>query len=173
MLLKRERDPVFDDHLKSIPRISLLATTCCCAALTILPFRGFIQHIHRFQLRIFQELNKMMLTACSLNARPQSAVPSRSLIGQSSLRSCLKSMKRPFHARRVPTCTQGGLQQRSNSAEGDPQDPFFNRVSEQAEFMKIFNENPDRMTVLTGPSSCGKTVRSGFFFAFLASTQKW
>jgi hypothetical protein len=58
----------------------------------------------------------------------------------------------------------GGSDDRRKSSKWKAESPFFNRSSEQMEFKDKFNDKPGVITVLVGPPSCGKSVRSAFFF---------
>ena len=58
----------------------------------------------------------------------------------------------------------GGSDDRRKSNKWKAESPFFNRSNEQMEFNDKFNDKPGVITVLVGPPSCGKSVRSAFFF---------
>ena len=58
----------------------------------------------------------------------------------------------------------GGSDDRRKSSSWKAESPFFNRSNEQMEFKDKFNDKPGVITVLVGPPSCGKSVRSAFFF---------
>jgi len=58
----------------------------------------------------------------------------------------------------------GGSDDRRKSSNWKAESPFFNRSNEQEVFNKNMKGIPGVITVLVGPPSCGKSVRSAFFF---------
>ena len=58
--------------------------------------------------------------------------------------------------------TADGNGDAQKSSIGDAGPSFFNRLTEQIEFKDKFDGKPGVITVLIGPQSCGKTVRSAF-----------
>ena len=52
-------------------------------------------------------------------------------------------------------------------SKGEASSTFFNRITEQIEFKKELSGEPSAITVLVGPQSCGKTVRSAFLCTIL------
>ena len=58
----------------------------------------------------------------------------------------------------------GGSDDRRKSSKWKAESPFFNMSNAQMEFKDKFNDKPGVITVLVGPPSCGKSVRSAFFF---------
>jgi predicted AAA+ superfamily ATPase len=51
--------------------------------------------------------------------------------------------------------------------KGEASSTFFNRLTEQKDFIDNLNDEPSTITVLVGPQSCGKTVRSAFLCTIL------
>ena len=58
----------------------------------------------------------------------------------------------------------GGSGDKRESSKWKAESPFFNRTNEQTVFNKNLKGIPGVITVLVGPPSCGKSVRSAFFF---------
>ena len=92
-------------------------------------------------------------------------VPFHSTFGGSSFHQCITKKNRHLCTRSGPSCGQGALQQGSTAPERNPHDSYYNRVQEQALFSRKFAQPPGKLTVLTGPPNCGKTVRSGFLLS--------
>ena len=57
----------------------------------------------------------------------------------------------------------GGSEDRRKSSKWKVDRPFFNRIIEQKEIDIKLNGEPGVITVLVGPLSCGKSVRSALF----------
>ena len=76
-----------------------------------------------------------------------------------------------YSASNPPSGDAGGLEdskKASNntkeSSELGARSPFFNRIHEQEMYNTTFESEPETVTVLVGPQSCGKSVSSVSFF---------
>ncbi len=104
------------------------------------------------------------MLAAPLNARFQATVPSRSICGRPCVRLTLPRSSRTLRAKNGPMIVQGAQSAPEDAPppQQNPQNPFYNRVTELDFFKNKFRREVGFVTVLVGPRNCGKSVSSAF-----------
>ncbi len=114
---------------------------------------------HHFRQTLCQSSKMMLAGPLLINARPQSAVVPQNIFGRSKQTQSLRT--------RSIGATGNGASS-APATGGILKGAFFNRLNEMAEIKETLDDDPGPITVLVGPPSCGKTVRSAILCKFLA-----